>query len=88
MDPNSPEYKIGFLDEMLKRAGETIDAQRKMIDAKDAELDRLRERNARLKGALRQADCPYSIDGDDGTVGPCVDNGHCGCIYGAALEVE
>lgn len=49
-----------------------------LIQQQTAKIDRLRT-------ALRQADCPYKIDPDDGTVGSCVDNGHCGCCLGEPL---
>ena len=28
---------------------------------------------------IKEGDCPYPVDGDDGTAKGCVKNGHCGC---------
>ena len=35
-----------------------------------------------MYGCQTEPLCPYPINGDDGTAGECVANGHCGCALG------
>jgi hypothetical protein len=41
---------------------------------------------AALEGALRTCVCTHPWRGDNGTVGECVDSGHCGCDNKVALS--
>ncbi len=50
-------------------------------DRRDVQIEWLRK-------ALRQADCPHAIEPGDGTVGSCVDKGHCGCVLGGPFRSD
>ena len=51
-----------------------------------AQIDVLLVEIDSLRATLREADCPYPIENDNGSVGACVDNDHCGCSLGLPLN--
>lgn len=60
--------------------GEIVDAA---IANRDAEIERLRLRNAALVEALRDSLCPYNGQTTGVTVGECQ---QCGCSHGLLIQ--